>query len=68
MLDDIDVRELQARLANTEMVCKELYSVVAKQSEFIHALWYAPGMPGTWEVAAEFKDVVEKEKEENELP
>jgi hypothetical protein len=58
MLDDIDVRELLERLKNTEMVCKELYSVVAKQSEFINALWYAPGAPGTWEAKEEFEKVL----------
>lgn len=58
MLDDINVRELLERLKNTEMVCKELYSVVAKQSEFINALWYAPGAPGTWEAKEEFEKVL----------
>lgn len=68
MLDDIDVLELQARLANTEMVCKELYSVVAKQSQVIHDLWYAPGPggPGIYEVRNEFEGVQAKEKKEKE--
>lgn len=66
ILDDIDVRELQARLENTEMVCKELYSVVSKQSELINALWYAPGPggPGIYEAKEEFENVQAKEKEE----
>lgn len=68
MLDDIDVRELQARLANTEMVCAELYSAVSKQSQLIHDLWYAPGPggPGIYEVRKEFEGVQAKEKEEKE--
>ena len=68
MLDDIDVRELQARLENTEMVCKELQSIVSKQSELINALWYAPGPggPGIYEAKEEFEGVQAKEKEEKE--
>lgn len=51
MLDDIDVRELLERVKNLELV-------VAKQSEIINALWYAPGAPGTWEAKEEFEKVL----------